>query len=214
MAPRRYVEFMAYSQGLPPDQPTDRIEFSTFPEIYRMLRGRYFLSPNHTDLQQASIPDPLKRLELIYDYKVIEERDDILKALMDPEFDPRKTAILESEPEWRPDASGGNGTARIIDFSTDHLTIEADLPAPAILLITDAYAKGWRARPVSSSQQETYDLMPANYVLRAIPLRAGAHRIRVEYAPAAYAIGRVVSIISLCLYLVLTGWAIRRRRIK
>ena len=44
--------------------------------------------------------------------------------------------------------------------------------AVAVLLVTDAYAKGWRARALPGSAQATYDVLPADYTLRGIPLAA------------------------------------------
>src|SRR5690606_15200919 len=102
-----------------------------------------------------------------------------------------------SQPQPAPQETEATGTVRIIDTSTDHLTVEAELPEPAILLITDSYSEGWRAVSLPGSQQQQYDLLPANYVLRAIPLAAGRHRLRVEYSPLAFRIGCWISIGSL-----------------
>jgi hypothetical protein len=63
---------------------------------------------------------------------------------------------------------------------------------------TDLYAQfiAWRAVTLPGSSQKSYDLMPANYVLRAVPLAAGQHRLRVEYAPAAFTVGLWVSVVA------------------
>jgi uncharacterized membrane protein YfhO len=86
------------------------------------------------------------------------------------------------------------------------LTIEAELPQPAILLITDIYREGWFAKSLPGSDQATYEIMPANYILRAIPLSAGKHRLLVEYAPPAFRVGVWVSLASIMLYLGLGIW--------
>ncbi len=86
----------------------------------------------------------------------------------------------------------------------------ADLPQPAILLLTENYATGWRALPLEGSAQSTYRILPANYCLRAIPLAAGKHHILVEYAPAGWRIGRWVSLLGLGAYAVAGALALRR----
>jgi len=129
----------------------------------------------------------------------MEERDEIFKALLDPKFDPRAKVILESAPQPRPEKSAG-GKVSLLSSSSDDLEITADIPRPAILLITDSYARGWRAVPIGPNPQRRYDVMPANYILRAVPLAAGRHHFRLEYAPLSYRIGKWISIISLLVF--------------
>ena len=76
------------------------------------------------------------------------------------------------------------------------------MDAPAILLITDAYARGWRAR---SERGERFDVLPANYVLRAVALPAGKRRVWIEYSPTGWRIGRWVSA-AFFAALLLLGW--------
>jgi len=109
--------------------------------------------------------------------------------------------ILESEPEPKPVQSNNNGIARIAATTTDSLTIEADVEQSSILLITDAYAASWRAVSLPGSTRAHYDLLPANYVLRAVPLTAGHHLLRVEYRPVAFAIGKWISLICVVAFL-------------
>ena len=62
------------------------------------------------------------------------------------------------------------------------------------------------------SSQRRYEVMPANYVLRAIPLSAGHHRIRLEYLPAGFVVGKWISLVSCAAYLGGLGWYLLRRR--
>ena len=139
----------------------------------------------------------MPHLQLVQEYRVISGRDEILQAMDSPSFDPRQQVILETEPNPAPQPSAEKGTVTLLDSSANQLTVEADLPHPAILLITDAYSDGWRARPLDGSAQHTYDVLPANYVLRAIPLSQGHHHIRIEYAPIGFRVGTWISILSL-----------------
>jgi uncharacterized membrane protein YfhO len=121
--------------------------------------------------------------------------------------------ILEQEPSIKPAGLSPPGWAKVVESSTDALTIEAELSAAAILLVTDAYSSHWRARAMSGSSQQDYTVMPANYCLRAIPLAAGRHRIRLEYRPAGFLIGRWVSLAAVGAYLAaLVVHLIRRGR--
>jgi len=80
-----------------------------------------------------------------------------------------------------------------LDESTDHVSLSVTLKEPAILLITDSYSSGWEAHALPGSVQSEYELLPANFALRAIPLSAGEHKLRVEYVPSLVIVGVTVS---------------------
>ena len=210
----RYAEFISFTQGEDPDEADQYLTFSPAftPRLYEMLRCRYHFVIMGDHIYVLKTPNVMDRLHLIGDWRVLAERDQIFAAMGDPSFDPRKTVILETEPEPRPAKSNPEGEAKVVDSSTDHLTIEASLRDPAILLITDPYSKGWRARALPDSEQTEYKVMPANYVLRAIPLAAGHHHFRVEYIPPGFRPGLWISAASLALYAVILVWLWQRRR--
>ena len=123
----------------------------------------------------------------------------MIGALLEPNFDPRKKIILESAPfpaAGEPVRGTANGTASVTASSTDWLEISAEVSKPELLLITDNYSAGWRAVAEPDSSQRRYALLPADYVLRSIPLAAGKHRLRVEYAPAAFRVGVWISLLA------------------
>ena len=128
-------------------------------------------------------------------------------------FDPREIVVLEGPPRPPPSPAARPGEIRLLDESTDHMTLEVDAPDAAILLITDSYASGWRARALPGSVQSDYWLQPANYTLRAVPLAAGRHRLVVEYAPTAFRAGKWVSSLSALVFLgaVAHAWGRTRR---
>src|SRR5262249_18275382 len=104
---------------------------------------------------------------------------------------------------------------RLLEASTDRLRIEADVARPAILVVTDSYSAYWRARPLEGSVQAAYDVVPANYVLRAVPLAAGHHRLELEYVPPYYRVGFAISLGALALLGGIGGsnlWRVARGR--
>ena len=87
------------------------------------------------------------------------------------------------------------------------------VPAPAILLQTDLYTANWRVRALPGSVGSDYELIPADYILRAMPLTPGTHRLRIEYRPLGFALGKWVSLATLAaLALVATCPAFFRRQ--
>ena len=59
--------------------------------------------------------------------------------------------------------------------------------------------------------QQSYEVMPGNYVLRAIPLGAGHHHLSLIYEPLGFQIGKWISIVSTVLYVFSFAWYLRRR---
>jgi hypothetical protein len=212
---RRYAEFITATQGYDPNKATQYITaFKGVPPIYAILRCRYVIRvvTDKFGLERPGIyqgiPDPLPQAQLISGYRVQAGRNEIFKLMSARDFDPRHTVILESEPEPRPVPNPDPGTVRIVNLSSDQLMVEADVATPAILLITDPYSRDWRAVPLAGSSQQNYTVLPADYILRAIPLAAGHQHLLIEYAPPSFRIGLWISLVAFLLWI---GAAVRLR---
>jgi hypothetical protein len=184
---------MAFSQGGNPDTATQNLSFPRVPRLYALLRCRYAFVPTASGIQTVEIPNPLPHAFLASEYRVAETRDAIFAALNAPNFDPQRTVLLEREPSPRPAASPAMGQVRVTRSAPDGLTIETEVAAPTLLVITDLYSAGWKARALEGSSQQDYEVMPADYVLRAVPLAAGKHRLQLEYRPATLTAGFALS---------------------
>ncbi|HXR05969.1 MAG TPA: hypothetical protein VN765_01490, partial [Candidatus Acidoferrum sp.] len=155
----------------------------------------------------------LPHLLLVDRFRVMTNYHEIFSTLANESFKMDQEVILESPPTPLPQPARDPGTVRLLDSSTDYLKIQAEVGAPALLLITDSYSRGWRARALPGSSQAAYEIMPANYCLRVIPLAAGRHLLRVEYSPPGFRLGKVISLAALALFMVLTTLALKNRRL-
>lgn len=210
--PRRYAELIAVTQGFSPDQADDTRIIRQLHPLFALLRMRDLVAVQNGQRVLRQFQGAMDRLNLIPNYRVLSNRDQILATLCQSSFDPRREVILE-EPPYPPPSwwSAPAGAARIVEESTDWLIIEAELASPSILLVTDGYSAGWHAAALPGSSQQRYRVMPADYAFRAIPLSAGKHRIRMEYLPRSYVIGKWISIVSLGGYLAGLGWFLWRK---
>ena len=197
---KRYAEFMAYTQGIPPDRATSYVGFANYHPWYKLLRTKHVLYRDERGLHAKSIEPVLERFHFVHDFRVISDRDTIFSAMASPTFNPMERVILEEPPSIKPETGSASGTAVVVEEDSDHLVLDVDNPQRAILLMTDAYSKGWRARGLAGSVQQHYAVLPADYVLRAIPLERGKHRILLEYAPLGFRIGKWVSGVSLVVF--------------
>ncbi len=207
----RYERYMRFAYGLNPDsndeEPTHSIDLRTF----RMLRVRYLLSESKNTYQRVF--GELPRLSLIDRFRIITNYHEMFSVLGTTNFPVSEEVILESQPEPAPQLAREKGSVKLLESSSDSLTVEADTASPNLLFITDAYSKNWRALALPDSSQKTYSVMPANYCLQAVPLAAGHHVLRLEYSPPSFRVGRIVSIIAWITFLPLAGLAWRRSKI-
>jgi len=168
-------------------------------------------------LVDIKLPPVTRRLQLLSDWQLKPARDDLFAAIDSQDFDPTRTVILESRPDPVPAATADLGTVSATDINSDSMEITADVPAPQILLVSDSYAKDWQARPLGDDgAQQNYQVLPADYMFRAIPLSEGRHHFILEYVPRAFIQGRRITIAMLLLWILGSALvlvqSIRRRR--
>jgi len=193
---KRYAEFIAFTQGIDPDPAGQNVEFRSLSPLYSILRLRYIFTRTAEGFHSYEIPGAMERVQLVSDCRVAPRRDELFLAMSRPDFDPRKTVMLESEPLPHPTPALSSGTVRVLSATPDELTVEADVQSPSLLLVTDGYSRDWRARPLPGSSQNRYEVMPADYVLRATPLAAGHHTIAFEFEPEGLRAGAAVSLLA------------------
>jgi hypothetical protein len=199
----RYSRFMAAAEGAGAELALPYVARSRSSPVHRMLRCQYAVLTAQGP-QLTELPNPLPHALLVPHWRVLatDQGTSIIAELLKPEFDPRSEVILESNPGIvAGDAvTTGCGVTLVETPGTDELVIEAETSTSQMLLVTDGYARGWTAQALSGSSQMHYKIMPADYVLRGIPLEPGHHRILLRYELPAFAIGRVVSVVALTLW--------------
>ena len=117
-------------------------------------------------------------------------------------FDPRRAALVEpiKEPNlpWYEqyklvgEGMSPDGTAKILERRHNHMQIETDAPKPTILVLSETFYPGWKVR-VDGNTGATYQV---NYMMRAVPLPEGKHKVEFFYRPDSLLIGSIISIIT------------------
>ncbi|HNX95251.1 MAG TPA: hypothetical protein PKL14_08835 [Holophaga sp.] len=211
----RYAQFMAYTQGEPIESATQYQAFKKIHRLYRMLRLQYLFAGGQIAKVFPEYDEAIPQAFLVHQAIVAPEKSELLKAMGAPTFDPEWQVALESQPNPAPEplpAGEVKDAVRIVDRSTDHFTLDVEATTPAILVLTEGFDKDWRARALAGSSQTSYQVLPANYILRGIPIAAGHHKIRLEYAPKAFRIGAWITVISLLAYVAVAVWICKRPR--
>jgi hypothetical protein len=149
------------------------------------------------------------RVYVVHQVEVIEDDDQVLERLGEPEFDPQRVAILPHRPDLTlPSQVEGESLVAILERQPERLVLEVDMAADGLLVLSEVYYPGWRAY----ADGEELPIYRADHVLRAVPLRAGHHRVEMVFDPLWPRVGLVVSGITLLLTVALIGIAIARRK--
>ena len=90
-------------------------------------------------------------------------------------------------------------STEILTASPNQLQIAAELDAPGYLVLSDIFYPGWSARIKTAD----LPILPADFSLRAIPLPAGKHQVQLSYEPPGFKIGRIITITTLAIILIL-----------
>ncbi len=123
----------------------------------------------------------------------------VLERLAQPTFDPRRAVLIEQPPPagWPPPAgeSLAPGSMTVTQYSNLSVTVVAPMQRAGWLVLSDVNYPGWTAEV----DGQPAPLYTAYYILRAVPLPPGLHRVHFVFRPASVLVGSLVSGISLLL---------------
>jgi len=127
-------------------------------------------------------------------------------------FDPRRTALLEVAPAELPALAGGElgegSGARVTTYEPNRLVIETKADEPTVLVVSENTYPGWEATVDGKAAR----IETANYLLRAVALPPGAHRVEMRYTAPAARNGAIISALTLLGLCGLTIYDRRTRR--
>jgi hypothetical protein len=180
------VKFIAGHKGVPLDQAKFELAFDGDPQVS--------IFRNRTALPRAMLAPGAE----------VMSRDAILSRLKAPDFDPRRTVLLENgEP-----LAGTGAAGQIIAFrqiNGNETVVEARTVAPSYLLEAEAWYPGWKAL-VDGAERP---ILRADYTFRAVRLDPGQHTVRFVFQPRSFTIG--LGITALTLAAILLALLVRRR---
>lgn len=134
---------------------------------------------------------------MVGNYQSISTVEDFKKTVEDESFDPAKTALLEKAPNIQKINANSPGSANIIAYKNREVKITTSAEKPSILVLTDSYYPGWRAK-VDGEEVEIY---AANINSRAVIVPKGDHIVEFNYEPENFKTYVLISALSLALSL-------------
>ncbi len=131
------------------------------------------------------------------------DRRAAMEFALDPASVSSDRSVVEAPiPEgYRPP----RGQARIVIDLPGRVSVSTTSDGPALLVLNDAYATGWRA----TVDGRPAEILPANYLARGVWVPAGSHRVEFTYRTPGLREGWAVFAAGA---LALLGWAAVARR--
>jgi hypothetical protein len=126
------------------------------------------------------------------------DKSEIWNTLNDPEFNPKQTAILETDigDISLPQASNIKQT----NSDLHNISFEVETDTTSFLVVSEIfYPAGWNAYLGGKK----IEIHPTNYILRGVVIPKGKHLLEMKLEPESYAISTKLSLIGILLTLLL-----------
>jgi membrane protein YfhO len=133
--------------------------------------------------------------------------DEALWAIRGRRVDARTEVVLAdcaTPPAAGP--GGGVGAVDVRAYQPARVRLVTDSEAPALLVLTDTWYPGWRARV----DGRPATLWRADYAFRAVAVPAGRHAVELRFAPRSVVAGAALSALAAALAVALLAGGRRR----
>ncbi len=135
--------------------------------------------------------------------KLVNNADEEINAIGSG-FDPTTTAVIDKRFEnyvaGKTFTKDLNGSIQLTDYKPNHLTYQSNASSEQLAVFSEIYynhGKGWNAYV----DGQLVDHIRANYLLRALKIPAGSHKVEFKFEPATFKMGNFVSLGSSLLLL-------------
>ena len=123
----------------------------------------------------------------------------------DPESFRRKAHTMEQPPPV--ETCAGPDTVKLIEHAPDRLVISAEMACNGMVVLSDAFYPGWRAR-VDHRLARIYEV---NVAMRGVAVPRGRHTVTMRYRPVSVYLGAALSLLGILGALVWAAFALRPR---
>src|SRR5262249_3395131 len=109
-----------------------------------------------------------------------------------PDFDVKRTAVIETGQSQEISHSVTNANVNIIADKKNQVMIETDNEQEGLLILSDNYYPGWSA----TIDGNPVEILRANHTMRAVGVPAGAHVVSFRFAPKIFRASITISVVS------------------
>ncbi len=165
-------------------------------KVLNMLNTKYFIAlDNQKQPQVQRNIAALGNAWFVDNYKIVENPDSEINALRN--FEPACTAIVDKRfskyvSDFKP-IKDSSSTIELSNYLPNHLTYKANARKEELAVFSEIYyANGWNAY----IDGELLPYIRVNYILRALKIPQGNHKIEFKFEPKSYYIGEKIGFAS------------------
>lgn len=179
------------------------------PQYFRYPEKKYQLVFQYGKSQVYENKEALPRAFIAHDFQVLSD-EEILKTLMDKNFNAQQTLLLEEKPENLPEKKTGENKVVIIEenYFVNRVLIKTENASDGFLFLSDNFYPGWKAF-VDGKESKIYR---ANYTFRAVFVPQGEHEVKFLFQPQSFKIGLTISVFALLVLWGLFIYGLKSRR--
>jgi hypothetical protein len=150
----------------------------------------------------------LPRATVVGAYGVVQPAKAILDSVKSGTHDAASFTWLESDPQVKLGPVDG-ASATIASYKLNQVVVDVNTRGPALLRLADLYYPDW----IAIVEGREVPVLKADYLLRAVAVPAGHHRVEFRFHSRALGKGLTLSLVSLAIALGLlaAGWLVARR---
>jgi len=134
----------------------------------------------------------LPRATVVGEYRVAHPARAILDSVAVGTLDAARGTWLEKDPGLKLGPVEG-AQARIVRYGLNDVTIDVETPGPGLLRLADLWYPDW----IATVDGRPVEILKADYLLRAVAVPAGRHRVAFHFRPRAVRLGLGLSLVSL-----------------
>ena len=174
--------------------------------VLNMLNTKYFIQPSENGPIAMQNPEALGNAWFINDIKLVENADEEIAALNG--FNPKLTAIVDKRFEGSMKnfvtSNDSSGFIKLDVYKPNKLVYTSSSSTDRVAVFSEIYYnKGWKVT-IDGKPAEHFR---ANYILRAMVVPEGNHKIEFVFDPEMWYIGRNIDLASsLLILLIFAGW--------
>ncbi len=186
-----------------------------------ILNVRYIITaPGHNSFEQLNTayrgpdmriyenPFALPRTWGVPRYEMV-SNEQALSRVHEADFDARLVVLLEQDPELDIDQSYRSPQelqSEVVAYAQDEIIVHTDFACNGLLVLSERFAPEWQA----TVDGESTNVLRADYLLRAVAVPAGEHKVHFQYRPFANLWGLGISLIALMLFCGMLGFTWKR----
>jgi hypothetical protein len=165
--------------------------------IFNMLNTKYFIVAGQDGNPVAQQnPDALGNAWFINEIKIVENADEEIRAV-GGNFNPRSVAFVDERFKQYLSNTKQDSTAtiKLTEYKPNHLTYESNSATSQAAIFSEIFYRGnedWKSY-VDGQEMPHFR---ANYVLRAMTVPAGKHKIEFKFQPKSVVIGAKIDLVA------------------